>query len=298
LRVGVTLAAFGYLFTRVPLGTLWNAAVEIPATAEVAAFLLVVAGTGLGAVRWRALLAACGAARTPTWPRLFRLVMIGNFYNQFVPGAVGGDIVRGVATADAFPDGGATRSLAVILLDRIMGFAGLLSLAGLAFTLHPIDGIEGFAGWVAIGAFGATLGVLLISTAGRFAARFPRALRGFAERLPEVRAPGGLLVAWVLSLGTHGTLVATGHLLVTSLAPEVPWTGSLVAMPVSNLAAYFPLTVGGAGAWEAAIVWLYARLGVAQADALAAALVLRLVVLLFGALGGIVALARPIRETE
>lgn len=296
LRVGITLVAFGYLFSRVPLATLWDAAVEIPFTVELAVFALLFVGIGLGTIRWRVLLAACGATRIPGWPRLFRLVMIGTFYNQFVPGAVGGDIVRGIATAGALPDGGVTRALAVMLLDRIMGFAGLLSLASVAFALHPLEGIQGFTTWMAVGAGGATFAVLLVSTAGRFATRLPGPLRPFAARLPDVRAPGGILVAWLLSLGTHGTLVVMGHLLVSSLSPAAPWHGSLVAMPVSNLAAYFPLTVGGAGAWEAAIVWLYARVGVAEADGLAAALVLRLVYLLVAAIGGIVAVARPIHE--
>lgn len=296
MRVGVTLGAFGYLFSRVPLGTLWDAAIEIPFTAELAVFVLLFVGTGLGTVRWQVLLTACGGTGVPGWPRLFRLVMIGTFYNQFVPGAVGGDIVRGIATASVFPDGGVTRALAVMLLDRIMGFAGLLSLASLAFALHPLEGIQGFTTWIAIGAGGATVGVLVVSTAGRFAAKLPQPLRRFAARLPDVRSPGAIVVAWLLSLGTHGALVVMGHLLVSSLSPSVPWTGSLVAMPVSNLAAYFPLTVGGAGAWEAAITWMYTQVGVSHADGLAAALVLRLVYLLVAAIGGIVALARPIRE--
>lgn len=294
LRVGITVGAFAYLFSLVPLGELWQAVITLPWQIELAVLVLLLVGHALGLLRWRLLMAACGASHLPDWGRLWRLVMVGNFYNQYVPGAVGGDIVRGMATGDAFEQGGVTRALAVTLLDRIMGFAGLLGLASAAFALRPIDGVEGLATWLALGAGIAATSILVVTTVGRFTRGVQGALGRFLARLPEVRTPSALVLAWMISLGTHAVVTLSAHAFVSSLAEDVSLAASFVVMPVSNLAAYFPLTVGGAGAWELAIVELYSLIGVDRADALAGALVLRFCYLLIGALGGLLAVAHPI----
>jgi uncharacterized membrane protein YbhN (UPF0104 family) len=116
--------------------------------------------------------------------------------------------------------------------------------------------------------------------------------------LPHVRSPWALVLAWLLSFGTHGTLVLCGYTLVGSLDPALELTDALAVMPVSNLAAYFPLSVGGAGAWEWALVELFALVDVDRASTLAAGLVLRATYLVVAGSGGVLAFLYPLRETK
>ena len=254
----ITAAAFGYLFSRVSLASLGDAISRIPLLVEVEVLALVLAGVLFGAWRWQVLLAACGAVRMPRWWRLLRLSFVGMFYNQYVPGSVGGDIVRGVATQDAFDESGLPRALAVTLLDRIMGFAGLLSIAGFAFVVRPLPGLKDFGMWVGIGAGGVALGIVMVTQSARFAHWLPGPVGRLVASLPHVRSIWALVLAWLLSFGTHGTLVVCGYALVGALEPKLRLVDALAVMPVSNLAAYFPLSVGGAGAWEWALVELFA----------------------------------------
>ena len=56
--------------------------------------LLGATNLGLAAVRWRFLMRAFKATALPPYSMLFRLNLVGHFYNIFVPGAVGGDLAR------------------------------------------------------------------------------------------------------------------------------------------------------------------------------------------------------------
>jgi hypothetical protein len=75
----------------------------------------------------------------------------------------------------------------------------------------------------------------------------------------------------------------------------VRFADSTVVMPVVTVASFFPLTIAGAGAREAALVGAYALVGVPEPKALAAAISLFAVMLVLAASGGLVNLVRPIR---
>ena len=65
-----------------------------------------------------------------------KLGFIGNVYNLVIPGAVGGDILKGVFLAQARPTAKAS-AIASMVIDRILGLAGLFLLAGVARGCSP-----------------------------------------------------------------------------------------------------------------------------------------------------------------
>jgi len=75
----------------------------------------------LSAVRWRVLL---GGGQP--LGRLFKLCLIGSFFNNLLPGAVGGDAVKTYYLYRETQEGG--RSIASVFMDRYVGYAGLLSI--------------------------------------------------------------------------------------------------------------------------------------------------------------------------
>jgi len=60
-----------------------------------------------------------------SYPRVFKLAMIGNFFNIVIPGSVGGDIIKG-AYLIRIEDDRRGRSSGIVLMDRMMGFLALL----------------------------------------------------------------------------------------------------------------------------------------------------------------------------
>src|SRR4051812_17396474 len=102
LRVLGTGAGLAYIATKVNLDDAKGALARIPATSALVAVVLIALNVAAGAQRWRVLMRAYGATAIPALPRAIYLYFVGFFYNNYLPGAVTGDVGRGVVARDAF----------------------------------------------------------------------------------------------------------------------------------------------------------------------------------------------------
>ncbi len=296
LKVLVTCAVFAYLATLVRGPALAAAFGRATAPRFVGAIAVALIAIAVGAARWGALVTAYGAPARPPFLRLIRLYLIGYFYN-FLPGAVGGDVVRGLATRESFGAGGGTAAVAVVLVERVLGLTGLLGITATMALLRPAQAVADVLPWSLLGLGIAGCAVAGISLAHRVAPRLPRLLRAFAGRLPALTRPRAFVGALVLSFGTQSLVALAAHLILAEIAPAVTLADSLALVPLASAAAYFPLTPGGAGAREGAFVALFAAIGVAREDALAASLLILAANLCVAAIGGALQLATPRDET-
>jgi len=293
-RVLVPVAAFAYLLSIVPLDETLASLRSISLQAIVAAFVIGNAGIFMAAVRWRLLFAACGVKDRPSTLRLFRLHLIGQFYNAFLPGGVGGDVVRAVATRRALGERGLTGALGVVLLERTFGAAALLILVAVSFSLFPLRQIPNVTLFSAIGLGVATVAVIGIASGPKIARFLPKPLAKIAASLPAIVSLGPFAAALALSLVTQSTVIFVGHVLLISLTDGVRLTDSLVILPLIGASQYFPLTVGGAGVREAAFVLLYGLVGVAKPVALATSLAYAGILYAISAVGGILHAIKPL----
>jgi uncharacterized membrane protein YbhN (UPF0104 family) len=294
LRVLVPVVAIGYLLRVIPLHEVMASLGAMSLRAIVVAIGLLVTSTIIATARWRLLFTACGLPRRPPYGELLRAYWIGSFYNTYVPGGLGGDVVRGIATRAYAGERGLPAALAIVFLERTLGLAGLLILVATSFTVFPLPGIPNVMLWSALGLGAAASAVLAIVNGARLAPYLPAPLGGIAASLPTVKSLPLFCVALGMSVMTQFTGVVFGHVLISSITPLARWSDSLVILPLVNAAQYFPLTVGGAGAREAAFVLLYARVGVSQADALATSLVIGALMYATSAVGGVLHALRPL----
>lgn len=300
-RIGVTIAAVGYLASRVDPDDVLNAFQRLSLGAALTAVAIVTFGLVCGMVRWRLLLRAYGAIDIPAWPRIAHLYLVGHFYNTYAPGGVGGDVIRGVAGRKAFGDlhwASATSGVAVVFIERVVGVSALLFLATGAYLLWPIPGVEGVGLWAGLGLAAAGAALLGIAIAPRLAPFLPEKIGKPLRALPRLRSVGPFLVAIVLSLVIHSANIMAGHVIMHSLEPSVTVMQSAVVMPLIGASAFFPFTVGGAGVREAAFAALYGTVGVPEASAYAASLSFWGTQLLTAGVGGIVNLAVPLSGPE
>ncbi len=292
LRWGGTAAGIGYIATLIDPGEARHAFARISVGSLVAAVVLVALNVVAGAARWRVLLAAYGAERRPSLLRATVLYFISFFYNNYLPGAVAGDVVRGVVTRDVFGDRGATAGLAVVLVERALGLFGvfLLLAIGLLAAGHAIDTGSLWV-WSGLGIGGSLALVLALPFARRLAPLLPGRLRQIAERVPELSSTLDFAVAAVWSVVTQALVALAGWVLLRAVDPSVDLGASLLIVPLAAATTFRPITVGGAGAREAVYVTLGASLfHMPRADALAASLALWLAHLLVGACGGLLQL--------
>ncbi|MEO6773052.1 MAG: lysylphosphatidylglycerol synthase transmembrane domain-containing protein [Kofleriaceae bacterium] len=298
LRWGGTAAGIAYILHVVDFARASAAFSRISLGAIVLAVGLVALNVVAGAARWRALLVAYGANHRPSLARASVLYFISFFYNNYLPGAVAGDVVRGVVTRDVFGERGATAGLAVVLVERALGLFGvfLLLAIGLGVAGHDIETGSLWI-WSALGIAGSLVLVLALPFARRLAPYLPGKLRVIAERVPALTSTVAFVVAVVYSVVTQALVALAGFVLLHAVDPAVGLGASLLIVPLAAATTFLPITVGGAGAREAVYIALGASLfHMPQSDAVAASLALWLAHLLVGAFGGVLQLGERSRR--
>lgn len=292
IRLAGTAAGLAWIATQVDAGDARRAFGRIPPATFALAAALIAANVVVAALRWRILLRAYGATRIPPFARLTYLYFVAFFYNNYLPGAVAGDVGRGVVTRDAFDGEGAAGALSVVLVERALGLFGLFALLGigLATAGRALD-TGALAWWTALGCAGSCALVAAIPLSRRLAPHLPGPLARIAAKLPALHDARAFALALALSVATQALVVLAGWVLLAALA-DLSLTASLLIVPLGAATTFLPITVGGAGAREAVYVALCGRLfGMPEADALAASLGLWLAHLAVGAAGGLLQLA-------
>jgi hypothetical protein len=296
-RIAITLAAVAYLASRVDPSEVVAAWRRLSVGAALFALIVAFTGLGMGIVRWRLLLRAYGAIDVPSWARLGHLYLVGHFYNTYVPGGVGGDVLRGIASRKAFGDvswAGATTGVAVVFIERVLGVSALLAIAACAYFIRPLPGLENVGLWVALG-LAAGVGALGgIALAPKLTPWLPQKLAKPLRALPRLYTLWPFIGAIVASLIIQFLNVVAGHAIMHSLDPAVQFSSSAVAMPLVSASGFFPFTVGGAGVREAAFAALYGTVGVPEATAYAGSLSFWATQLITAGVGGLTNLWIPI----
>jgi len=244
----------------------------------------------IGVYKWLLLINAAGAGLT--FRGAARCYYYGLFGNIFLPSIIGGDVVRaGLAMRMA-----RSRSGLVLgsLADRLIDTVGLAGVAGIGALLLPtaLDprsraiflGIAGI--FVALGLAGmAALAFLPIVR--RLPYRRKRALVKIRSAFRTLsRQPGRMVAALLLGMLLQGLLVLLnawlGDVVGIHISPVI-W---LFVWPLAKIAAILPVTQGGIGVREGALVILFQPFGVPAAAAMATGLIFTSVVMTGGLIGG------------
>ena len=237
--------------------------------------------------RYRFVLARIGVACPPG--RAVRVYLMGLFANQFLPGMLGGDILRAAYWMPSHPDKKTALSAAV-LAERTSGLATMVLLAATGGWLLGLAQREWL--WLAIaGTGGAVLlaGVSLVILWGR---RPPRG-RGWGRVGRDVAAGVSTLLAsprtagviGLLSLGSQVCGVGVYWFLLRGLGAGTTVVQAGVGVTLAWLAGMLPVTLNGLGVREAGFAAVLAATGTDRTVAAAAAL-LALGLMLVHALAG------------
>ena len=244
------------------------------------AFLAAVGVFSLQYVRWYVLVRALDLPFTLR--NAFRMGMVGTFYNTFLPGSVGGDIVKAVFIARGQTDRKAA-AVATVVADRLIGLFGLLFFAAAVGGGFWLAGNEQLAAHtelkdiILVCAGLAGTGALLYLALGLLPVRRQLRFEERLKRIPKVggalaelwetairyrRRPTAVMTAVAMSAVIHTLMVLAFHFAVRVFPPtDLALLGSLaehcVIAPIGFIAqALIPLP-GGLGAGEAVFGGLY-----------------------------------------
>ncbi|MBI2814958.1 MAG: flippase-like domain-containing protein [Opitutae bacterium] len=268
LRYVFSLAGLGWLALRVDW-VRFGGLRGVDLTLALAAALLAGLAYPLQAWRWQLLLRAQGLILPAGW--VHRVFWIGQFCNSFLPGGVAGDAVRFGYLWREHPDRKAAAA-ASLLADRLLGLGALFALATLALGLHLIMAGSGAELRALLTASTVAFGLLLAAGWSatrtrwweRLAARWLGPER--AAALHDAAAALGrqhttLALAALLSVAVWLADFVSLWLLARSVGLEAGLLGMTVAAAAAYVAASLPVSIGGHGVREGALVAVMALLG-------------------------------------
>ena len=224
---------------------------------------------------------------------LFRTLCTGYFFNNFLPTAVGGDAYRAYRTLPN--DGYRSRAVSAILVERLTGFAALLTLGAvggvLLFDQSPVA-----RSYVVLFVAGSVAGLAVLG------ALFAGWLRGLVERFTHLKAVDALLHnagrlararrGWieqvVISFAFQAISIGIVYWLFSITGESVGfWECALITAAV-GLAAFLPLSIAGIGLMEGSLVAMAVAFGIGYEPAVFVALARRMLMLALSMFCGLV----------
>ena len=297
----VTLLLLALLFRKIDYAATLRHLRDITPLTAIITLLVLNAGIALANARWRIILQSMG--RTFTDWNLFRLNLVGQFFNQALPSTVGGDGMRvwllyqqGCSFAEAFNS---------VLIDRISGFAvlAIMSVYGLPTLVErmfAIPKVQTIGGIVAVGA---ALCVVFFALA-RGRARLARFWGGrfVAQIITDVlflaARPNDTAKIILLSIGAQFSAFAMVWLILRDLGADVSVGGVMIVAPVVLLLLVLPISIAGWGLREGLFVIGFGLFNVPEDIALAASIVFGLITLVEGLIGGVFWIFQPAQSRK
>jgi glycosyltransferase 2 family protein len=215
-------------------------------------------------------------------PRLSGLFFIGMFYNQFLPGGTGGDIIKSYYLLKETPDKKAGALLAVVF-DRFIGLVALVAitvtLIGLRYDFLAQTTQTRNLLWLLL----FLLGVSVLTLVSTFVISGFNLFHSLPEKFPgrdkliEISAAYHLyahhwratLVAFGASLVAHLATFATFLCAAYALGAPVPVVNFFAVMPVERTISALPISFAGIGLREKVLqIMLSGLCGVPEAKAI------------------------------
>lgn len=283
-KFALAAGLFAYLF--------WTDQIDLEKLTEIQSWgwvivaqLLVAALLALTALRWQCLLRAQGIEQP--YRETFILGAIGFYFNQFMPGSVGGDLMKAYYIAVENPDRRA-RGVTTVFLDRVFGLLVLMAIGGgsILFNLDLVGQeprLQFLSVFVLVGLLGVLVTGLLFFN-DRFRSQawlralfrrlpFNTTLRKIEEAVYVYRHhPGAVFLAIVLSVLIQASVVLINVCFFFALggSETVSVAVFFLTVPLVHLAMAVPVSPpGGLGVGEWAMSELLGMVGYAQGFTLA-----------------------------
>jgi uncharacterized membrane protein YbhN (UPF0104 family) len=286
LKALLSLALLGWVLVRAGAGTVLDRLGQIDGFWAAVSVAILVVQYAIMVARWDLVLRRAFGLHIGL-RRLSLVFGFGEIMGSFLPGFVGLDAIRTLALAKIAPTATVLRS---VLVDRAFGLAALLLV--IAATLPVTTGIPALGPAVPILALVSLGGLaalaILIAGADRW---------GVLPYLGQLIAPVARdLRATLRDPPVAGAVIATGlimHLLSVALiwslgrmfGVDLGLANCLLIVPSALLISALPISVGGWGLREGAIVSGFALLGIDTAAAGAASIGFGLSIVLAGTIG-------------
>jgi glycosyltransferase 2 family protein len=301
-KIGVSLALLGLLISWTDRGALAQRIRGADTLLLAGAVALYVVMVAISVWRWRVLLQAQG--HVAPMADLSASYLVATFFNNFLPSNIGGDLIR--VRDSSRMTGSTTSALAIVAIDRIIGFGALYVLALVAFvfggpSVQHLTGAR--AAILALTLLFSVLGYVFFrpGTARRLMtlSRLDR-LAWARAQFETVQAAvhvyrqelGAVWAAFAASLALQTSVVWYYYLVAHALRIDLALSACFLMVPLCILVQTVPLSFNGWGIREGVFVHYFRQIGLTSDSAIAFSLVGAGLIVLLSLSGAVVFMAR------
>lgn len=266
----------------------------------------------LGVARWRMVMGVPGLKLT--FPRAAGITLVAHFFNSFLLGSTGGDLIKALYAARETHHQ-KTEAVVTVFVDRIVGLWAMLLFAGIMMIpnfalIRQHETMEAVCG-VILAMLAAASVVLGVGFWSGLSKKFPSA-RPLLRRLPKGQAleksldacrgfgksRGFLVKTLGISMALNAVCVLQFMAVARGLGLEVPTQALFVMVPMVICISALPITPSGLGVRENLFVMLLTvpEIGAPATLALALSLLAFSGSLIWSLVGGVVYLFLKRRE--
>lgn len=239
IRLIITLTLIFFLFMKIDIHKLLRSIDEINILLFLLASLMYLFSSFLSALRWKLFLPENPSLKKG---KIFSLYMIGCFFNIFLPGIMGGDVVKIVLLKKLL---GLKESISSVIIERYVGFLALLLLGFIFFLIFFKKMPDNWilysipAGFISL-IFATTLPFLTNKLS--FLQNVREYVKGFEKKI--------YFKAFVYSLLVQIIVMMSVYFIFISLNAPVKFYEVVIFLPIIILLSTLPISLSGLGVRE------------------------------------------------
>lgn len=264
--------------------------------------VLLLFGAWLASVRWWLLTRVLSIPFTIG--AALKWSFVGFFFNNVVPGLIGGDLPKMYFVARRAPN--KTHAVLTVVVDRLLGLFALAIVASTAFLMdyerYAVKPELAWMKWLLFGVVGGlAAGLVFMGSEAVRGLLFPPAriarmpggkiIQTINEAASLYRgATGTLSICLILSIGNHALSMVAWWLFVKALGGVLALGATFVVVPIVQMIKSLPLAPSGWGVGEAAFKELLPLYGESGTLGVALSILYNLTYLGFSLVGGFILL--------
>jgi len=285
-KFGLGFVILAFIISKIDLKSSQTVFNQVSLNNFLAVLCIYLLGQTLSSYKWSVISEHIGF--TCTFSQYLRLYFQGIFYNQFLPGGIGGDVIKGYFLyqhdkSHLKPDYAA----AAILFDRISGVLVLLMLLLTGDILY-FRQLPALTHWILLGSIG-LISACIILTAYLSYQRimFKHKLINRILFLVRLYSDKTIFKIFALSIMFHLMLIAIHVIIGLDLNLKIAWLFYLVAYPSAAILASLPISPNGLGIREWSYIFFLGLAGITSSEAFIFALYWGMILLAASLIGGI-----------
>jgi len=294
LKIGITIGILFVLFRLVPYHELIDVYRKSKKIFILYGFLINVFIFLLTIFRWKLLLTSLGVKATTR--ETFSASFSGLFFNLIFPSFVAGDIFRGFSISNRH--GQSHKVASSVLMDRFSGAFGLTVVALFSFLfgrrLLPHGQIL-FALFILCGIVGFVSLLIFSKTFFSFFAKILKKDSSLKVKVIEFhdqlyffrKHPKVFFQSLLISIPVQALVAVMFFITSKAFDLHVGMMYFLILVPLIMMIALIPITIGGIGTREAAVVYFFSFVGITKSVSLGLSLLNLAFGIILGLLGGV-----------